>query len=465
MSDIEGDVLEAVKYLREVRPIDPGELVTYVPGASSAEEISTTVRAHAPELALIERKDGTFVPVEDAPLPWREPTIETFPSELEAVIDAVLRDAFGSSWATGTTGTQLRERIASLKAAYLAETTDTYDRQAGYAHLLYHFPRTYVAVRHCLAELMEREVLTNHLRVRDVGAGTGAALAALVDMVPRETLIEYEGIEPSPLRELLSKVGTRYAGPNVHLTIRDEPIEAIEDGGSFDLVMLANVLSELEDPQSVAQETFATVEESGSWIAIAPADPRTSIQLHDVARTLVPPGTVYSPTLWLWSDHQPSDDLWSFTEQPIPPPSVQRQLADEADAADREQYLTTDSRYSYAILRRDDTRRYEVRARSDTYRPLASIPETIGERLNVCVTKLSHDLGTGANALYRLGDGSQTVACFGALAQESSLNRPIATAPYGAVLSIERALVLWNDDEDAINLVIDDETIVDRIAP
>jgi hypothetical protein len=79
--------------------------------------------------------------------------------------------------------------------------------------------------------------------------------------------------------------------------------------------------------------------------------------------------------------------------------------------------------------------------------------------------KLSHDLTDGeGNPLFLVGDGSQSTDHFAVLARESGLNRALREAPYAAVLAFENALVLWNDDEGAYNLVVDGEAVVDRVA-
>jgi hypothetical protein len=85
--------------------------------------------------------------------------------------------------------------------------------------------------------------------------------------------------------------------------------------------------------------------------------------------------------------------------------------------------------------------------------------------VDVLVVKLSHDLNDGdGNPLYLVGDGSQQVDHFAVLARESGLNRALREAPYAAALSLEHVLVLWNDDEEAYNLVVDGESVVDRVA-
>lgn len=88
----------------------------------------------------------------------------------------------------------------------------------------------------------------------------------------------------------------------------------------------------------------------------------------------------------------------------------------------------------------------------------------VTERVDLLAVKLSHDLSDGDNALFLIGDGSQTTDHYAVLTKESALNRALATADYGAVLSFENALVLWNDDEEAYNLVVDGETVVDPLS-
>jgi hypothetical protein len=83
--------------------------------------------------------------------------------------------------------------------------------------------------------------------------------------------------------------------------------------------------------------------------------------------------------------------------------------------------------------------------------------------VNCLVVKLSRNLADGGNPVYRVGDGSQTVDHYAVSTRESVLNTALADAPYGAVLSIENVLVLWNDDEEAYNLVCDAETVVDLV--
>jgi len=94
---------------------------------------------------------------------------------------------------------------------------------------------------------------------------------------------------------------------------------------------------------------------------------------------------------------------------------------------------------------------------------MAESGEHVTDRVDFLAVKLSHDLAEAGNPLYLVGDGSERTDHFAVLVKQTGLNRALGTAEYGDVLAIENGLVLWNDDEEAYNLVVDGETIVDRV--
>jgi hypothetical protein len=77
----------------------------------------------------------------------------------------------------------------------------------------------------------------------------------------------------------------------------------------------------------------------------------------------------------------------------------------------------------------------------------------------------TREYGADPNPIFKIGDGSEDVEQYAVLTQHTELNRALGEAEYGAVLSMENALVLWNDDEEAYNLVVDGETVVDLVVP
>ncbi len=98
----------------------------------------------------------------------------------------------------------------------------------------------------------------------------------------------------------------------------------------------------------------------------------------------------------------------------------------------------------------------------------------VTERIDLVAAKLSRSLSDGdgnggrgsgrSNPLFKISDGSEDTDHYAVVTRETALNRPLLEADYGDVCSFEGVLALWNDDEGAYNLVVDEETIVDRIA-
>lgn len=464
MDSLEREVLDAARYVRAIRPVDPAEITGYLTIQTSPDVVRSVLREHAAELSLIEASDGTFKPVPEGPITAQVGSLDRLPPRLESAVDGYLTERHGEDWTSGTRGDRLRARIRDLKERYLEGGSISYDSLDTDAYLLYHLPRIYAATTYVMAELLEAKLLSHELRLLDVGAGVGPHLAAIDDLTPDDALIDYDAVEPSPLADHLVALTERYVGLNTHVSIYRDTFEAVEMAGQYDVVLLGNLLSEVDDPEGLAYKALDYLTDDGSLVAIAPADPRTSMQLREVERALESTTTVFSPTIRLWPSRQPSDACWSFVEQPsLVTPTFQSSLA--ADADEREPYLNTEVRYSYSIMRHDGRRRYDITADESVSLPLERATDAIGERVDTLAVKLSGDLSTDGNPIYRLGDGSQAESCFAAHVAKTELNNRLASAPYGAVLHFERTLVLWNDDEEAINLVVDDETFVEQRAP
>ena len=457
-------VLANAKYLRHVRPLDPVEIAEYVEGGVHPAVVRRILREEAPGLDLVETEEGSFVPVPDEPVSGEFEGVERFPPAYGTVLEEILFDTFGPEWPSGDAGDRLRTAIRRLKEDYYRGRDVAYDRTAALGYAIYHLPDYYAAVQYVLSELAQATLLPHRLRVLDVGAGVGGPALGLADFLPGEALLEYHAIEPSPAVEVLETLLAE-TGPNVHPTLHRTTAEDFELDGPYDLILFANVLSELDDPAAVTRRYADALDPDGSLIAIAPADRETATELRPVERALVdgPDAdlTVFSPTVRLWPDAAPADRCWSFVRQPdLTVPSFQREIDRPAGATG--EFVNVDVQYAYAILRGDGRTRVTFRPSPERYARLADSGEHVTERINCAAVKLSGDLGE-ANPLYLVGDGSQQEDHFAVLTRETGLNRPLREAAYGDPLSFERALVLWNDDEAAFNLVVDDETVVDRL--
>ena len=472
-------------YLREVRPIDPDEICEYIEGQPHPAVVKQTLREEAFSLELVERDDGTFVPVDEGPADYRGWQPKTFPDGYSFALEDQLVRRRGANWHRGDSGCELRESISQLKEDYFAGAPVEYDETAALGYAIYHLPDYYAAVGYVLDTLTERGLLDRTLRVLDVGAGSGGPALGLHDYLygtpetdsfdPEAALVDYHAIEPSASADVLETMLDETAR-NFRSTIHRTTVESYlgdEPAEEFDLICFGNVLNELDEPTDVVDKCLRLLADDGTILALEPADLETATGLREIERTVATPDsdvTIYAPTLRLWDAKAPTDRGWSFdVRADIDVPPFQQRL-DEGHSADEGEtepgtFVNVDVQFAYVILRPDGKRRVDVRASDGRCARMANSEAHVTDRVNFLAVKLSHDLSPGDNALYRVGDGSQTVDHYLVCTRETVLNSDLREADYGAVLFVENGLVLWNDDEAAYNVVIDDETVVDLVAP
>ncbi|MFB6354322.1 MAG: small ribosomal subunit Rsm22 family protein [Halobacteriales archaeon] len=456
-------VRDAARYLRQIRPIDPAAVTEYVEGQPHPAAVRRVLREDAPTLGLIEREDGTFVPVGEAPIEPLDGPVEALPERYDRVVAGRLADRFGPDWATGEPGEELREAIRQLKADYYRNRDVAYGPTAALGYAVYHLADYYAAVQYVLSTLADRGLLGRTLRVLDVGAGVGGPALGLFDLAGDDALVDYRAIEPSPAAEVLAAL-LEATHRNVHWTVDRSTAEAVEPDGPYDVVLFANVLSELAEPEAVVERYAEAVSDEGALVLLAPADRETATQLREVERAVEAASGlgVYAPTARLWPDERPGDRCWSFDVRPdLAVPETQRAL--DAAGGGTGEFVNVDVQFAYAVLRPDAERWLDWTPSADRYAKLADSEAHVTERVDAAAVKLSHDLSEGGHPLFLVGDGSQRTDHYAVLARETGLNDDLRTAGYGDGLAFERVLVLWNDDEGAYNLVVDDETVVDAV--
>ncbi len=459
-------VRDTARYLHNVRPIDPEELYEYVEGQPHPAAVRQVLREQAFDLELIER-DEVFVPVPDDPV---DVSFDggSVPTEYTERLDALLCERFGTDWPTGESGERLRQLIVQIKDDYLHQRPVEYDRDTALAYTIYHLYDNYAVTQHALMELVRGDLVDHRLRVLDVGAGIGGPALGLLDLL-EPCLIDYHAVEPSAAASVFEALVE--PSRNQSVTVHRTRAEAFEPPEEYDLMLFANVLSELDDPVSTVDRCLDALTPDGTCLLLAPADRNTATGLREIERTLADElgCTVYAPTVRLWPDLTPGARVegWSFDVEPdVSVPSVQRRLADavsETSEPDSSAFVNTDVQYAYSMLRRDDRRRITVTPDSSRFTPMADAETHVSDRIDLLAVKLSHDLG-GEHPLFLIGDGSQQIDHFAVLVRETGLNDALIHTPYGGLLAFENALLLWNDDETAYNLVVDGETVVDRLA-
>jgi hypothetical protein len=99
------------RYLRGVRPLDPAEIGEYVTGGPHPAAVRAALRDLAPELGVVERDDGTFVPVSEGPIEPGDGHVSAFLERYARAVEDRLVDRFGPDWHRGGAGDRLRDAI------------------------------------------------------------------------------------------------------------------------------------------------------------------------------------------------------------------------------------------------------------------------------------------------------------------------------------------------------------------
>ena len=497
--DQRADIRDNAKYLRQVRPIDPEEICEYVEGQPHPATVRQVLREEAVELGLLKREDGRFEPVSAGPLDLAFDGVDALPADLSRAVEELLVERFGPAWPDGESGARLRAVIRDFKRQYLAGGTVTYDEVTALGYAVYHLPQSFAVSQYVLADLAAADRLPTSLRVLDVGAGVGGPALGLDRLVPEDALVDYHAVEPGEATTVLDSLLAE-TGRNFHTTVHDQRVEAFEPTGTYDLLLFANVLSELDAPVEQLRRLLGALVPEGTVLALSPADRETAIRLREIERGLEreTDATVYAPTVRLWPHETPASTSWSFDRRPaLAVPAFQQRLDEgertESERARRDdsageavtesehtervsnagtpaergpgdgEFVNVDLQYAYSMLVTDGTRALDVRPDRGRVAKLAETERHVTDRIDCVAVKLSPDLSEGENALFLVGDGSQQIDHFAVLTRPSALNRALERSDYGDLLRFENVLVLWNDDEGAYNLVVDAETVVDLI--
>lgn len=265
----------------------------------------------------------------------------------------------------------LAEAVRALSAAYNDEGVPPRRKDVLAARLAFFFPRDVPKSAGAVRELVRTGTLVipdgRPLRILDLGAGLGASTFGVVRAlaaagargVVEATCVD---VDPEALRVAESLADEPPALGGVHLDLHTHahglPFEA---KGTFDLVLLGQVLSELhrEAPPEARAELHAEyilrtldrhVDAEGSLVIIEPALRQRTRHLHRVrARLLASEAvTLFAPCLHRGACPMLArDEDWCHEDLPVDLPSWRVPLARAAGL--RFQGLT----FSYLVLRKD----------------------------------------------------------------------------------------------------------------
>ena len=288
-------------------------------------------------------------------------------------------------------------------------TKDRADRQCSYlddesfraGYLAYFLPVNLAKIQALLDEMPAPEADGRPLTVLDVGSGPGTGALAVLDWLRQQPggggrAVEVVALDQSkPALRDAEQLWAAYARAAGLSSAMLSPVRADVAKGrwlndlraqrseGFDLILAANVLSEVGDGSRDALERRTVLAEGllgllkpqGSLIIMEPALRDTSRSLHQVRDALLARQacTVYSPCL---HDHPcpaliKADD-WCHEERPWTPPPI-------VSAIDQVVGFIKDAlKFSYVILRKDG--RTIVPRRPDLFRVVSELREMKGEK-------------------------------------------------------------------------------------
>ena len=326
-------------------------------GADGERAASLVLRTHGPAgivAAMLGRE--LAVPLE---VDWQD------------TLDGVAR---ARGWPTSRDVSRLAARVAELSEAYNdPDRARASARDAGAARLGFVFPRDVpkgaASVRELVATGALRLAPDAPLRVLDVGAGMGAMTWGIVRALeasrPRGVTGRVDATwvdaEPLALEVGAAVVGARAGRQAIDLRVRllRRQAESLDDLGTFDVVVLGHVLSELDvglDADArvarhveVVRSLLDRLAPAGSLVVVEPALRARTRHLHRIRDACVAEGvTVFAPCL----HRRPCPALaresdWCHEDLPVDLPPWLVPVARAAGL--RREGLT----FSYVVLRND----------------------------------------------------------------------------------------------------------------
>jgi hypothetical protein len=431
-------------------------------------------RALPPDEAVVMELEGLL----------RDPVL---PLRIEKLVSSYIEHTCGKNWNTGDTSRLIRENIVSQKEEYWkGEGGSGYPKIRIVSYLLYHFPVYFCQYQYLLLELFKGGLLFNKMRIIDAGSGPGTISLSTVDFFRKlqdvysrnnidvKLSIKIESIEKELenivcYKELCENYLSGNGGSSANIIIGEpvrSPIETAPVPHDSDLIVFSNVLAELKStPPERANvvDRIASGSKDPTLIIIEPADLDNSKALRITQQTLVRKGfNVFSPCSFIWGKMCTGDNCWSFKEQGnITAPDFMKKIADTADPY---RYMNMDMKFSYVILRKNESPKHNYRAKGK-FMALSNLKKHIEKHINVAASVMSGNLGNEKTFVFKICDGTAREPCYAIMPvyHMSENNRDLLEAGYGDIVEIFGVLVRENKEQSSNNLLVTRNTLI-RIA-
>ena len=397
------------------------------------------------------------------------------PERLQELVEEYVARKTGKAWSDPIVLDRIRAAIRVQKDEYWGQAGGrAISYRAGYrvlAYLAYQMPVSFTGFRHILHGMAKDGLLSDRMRVLDIGSGPGTFPLAIASawgrLSPGTVRISALEKETENLEAYHSLVPAFAAGE--HLVRIAEPlqddlrsVEPEDLPADLDLLTFGNVLNELRDlapdeKAALVERLSGSLAPDGTLVVMEPADLENSVALRRLTGALARRGlNLYAPCTSLWSTSCVPDRCWTFREEPRIAPT--RLMARLAATEGGYRYLNTDVKFSYAILRKDGRTRetYRVPLGEKAIR-LSGLPGRLKRRVNVVVAKMSGDLGAGhGDQVFKVCDGTPQKPVFAVVPRHhAGRARALLEGEYGEIFALENVIVRYNPARDAFNLFVD----------
>ncbi|MFA4876107.1 MAG: small ribosomal subunit Rsm22 family protein [Methanoregula sp.] len=489
------EILSTIRYVAGTKPVFRlSEITAYLNEPLSVEDLFTRVSASLAGLGLTAQKKGRdyeisrisppqaylLNPEESARLDafFEQRTV---PALLQESIEQYLAKKVGKDWTDPVILERLRRAIVAQKDDYWKpQHKRSLQYTKGYSvlgYLAYHFPVYFMQTEYLLALLAQNGLLKKRMTILDAGTGPGVVPLAVADFYSRldSATADVYSIERSEehveaflsLRESCVPRGGKVSiKPPIRADLR-----TLDPGtlpAQIDLAVFSNVLNELPDATldtraEIVARIAGRLAPGGIILIVEPADEENATRMRSLTVALRDKGLfVTSPCAFIWGTPCTAPRCWSFRAEPaIKMPRLMEILA---RCEESYRFVNTDIKYSYAILEKEQKKeQYRLSAGSKFLR-LSKLQQHVGKRVNAAGLKMSQELGSARNHVYKICDGTAKTPVYAVLPSYhiTPENDAVTTAPYGSVLEMKGVLVRYNKEHNAYNLLISRNTLVCR---
>lgn len=485
------EIFSLTKYLAASRSeFSLSEMNQYLSKRYEEKELFEILKMHFYDLGLFCSPDFRCAKIMKNALPPDESVVmelegllkdPVLPLRIEKLVTSYIERTCGKNWNTGDTGRMIRENIVSQKEEYWkGDGGSGYPRIRIISYLLYHFPVYFCQYQYLLLELFKGGLLFNKMRIIDAGSGPGTITLSTVDFFRKlqdvysrnntdiKLSIRIESIEKEMENiKCYKELCENYlSGGGANIIIGEpvhSPVETAPVPHDADLIVFSNLLAELKStPSGRANviERIASGSRDPALIIIEPADLDNSKALRVTQQTLARRGfNVYSPCSFIWGKMCSGDNCWSFKERGnVTAPGFMKKIADTMDPY---RYMNTDMKFSYVILRKNGSSKYNYRAKGK-FMALSNLKRHIEKNINVAASVMSGNLGNEKTFVIKICDGTALEPCYAIIPvyHISENNRELLEAGYGDIVEIFGVLVRENREQSSFNLLVTRNTIV-----